>query len=108
VRQIESAPAKMGVIKISSSLLKKGLLPQPPQIEVDSLSVSGNMVLIKGRTDPNAQLSVDEVVVQLDNEGKFIHTISYKSIGVKSIVFKAVAPSGLELVFRKQVTIFDE
>jgi len=108
VNQIESAPAKMGVIKISSSLLKKGLLPQPPKIEVDSLSVSGNMVLIKGRTDPNAQLSVDEVVVQLDSEGKFIHTISYKSIGIKSIVFRAVAPSGLELVFRKQVTIFDE
>lgn len=108
VRQIESAPAKMGVIRISSSLLKKGLLPQPPQIEVDSLSVSGNMVLIKGRTDPNAQLSVDEVAVQLDSEGKFIHTISYKSIGVKSIVFRAVAPSGLESVFKKQVTIFDE
>ncbi|MBU4268602.1 MAG: hypothetical protein KJ808_07100 [Acidobacteria bacterium] len=108
VRQIESAPAKMGVIRISSSLLKKGLLPQPPQIEVDSLSVSGNMVLIKGRTDPNAQLSVDEVAVQLDSEGKFIHTISYKSIGVKSIVFRVVAPSGLESVFKKQVTIFDE
>ncbi len=106
--QIESAPAKMGVIKISSSLLKKGLLPQPPQIEVDSLSVSGNMVLIKGRTDPNAQLSIDGVAVQLANEGKFIHTISYRSIGVKSIVFRAVAPSGLESVFLKQVTIFDE
>ena len=108
VNQIESAPAKMGVIKISSSLLKKGLLPQPPQIEVDSLSVSGNMVLIKGRTDPNAQLSIDGVAVQLANEGRFIHTISYRSIGVKSIVFRAVAPSGLESVFLKQVTIFDE
>ncbi|MFH2108822.1 MAG: hypothetical protein ABII93_09160 [Chrysiogenia bacterium] len=106
--QIESAPAKMGVIKISSSLLKKGLLPRPPQIEVDSLSVSGNMVLIKGRTDPSAQLSIDGVAVQLANEGKFIHTISYRSIGVKSIVFRAVAPSGLESVFSKQVTIFDE
>ncbi|MCJ7526296.1 MAG: hypothetical protein MUP71_13895 [Candidatus Aminicenantes bacterium] len=106
--QIESAPAKMGVIKISSSLLKKGLLPQPPQIEVDSLSVSGNMVLIKGRTDQNAQLSIDGVAVQLASEGKFIHTISYRSIGVKSIVFRAVAPSGLESVFLKQVTIFDE
>lgn len=106
--EIESAPAKMGVIHITSSLLKKGLLPQPPQIEVNSLSVSGNMVLIKGSTDPHAQLSIDGVAVKLDGDGRFIHTISYRSIGVKDIIFRAVAPSGLESVLKKQVTIFDE
>jgi len=107
-RRIESAPARMGVITISSSLLKKGLLPQPPRIEVGSLSVSGEMVLIKGGADPNAQLFIDGVAVKLDGEGRFIHTISYKSIGVKEIVFRAVAPSGLEAVLKKQVTIFEE
>ena len=35
-------------------------------------------------------------VVKLDGDGKFIHTISYRSIGIKEIVFRAVAPSGLE------------
>jgi hypothetical protein len=107
-RRIDSAPARMGVITISSSLLKKGLLPQPPRIEVSSLSVSGEMVLIKGGSDPNAQLFIDGAVVKLDGDGKFIHTISYKSIGVKEIVFRAVAPSGLEAVLKKQVTIFEE
>jgi hypothetical protein len=107
-RRIESAPARMGVITISSSLLKKGLQPQPPRIEVDSLSVSGEMVLIKGGADPHAQLFIDGSAVQLDGEGRFIHTISYKSIGVKEIVFRAVAPSGLEAVLKKQVTIFEE
>jgi hypothetical protein len=107
-RRIDSAPSRMGVITISSSLLKKGLLPQPPRIEVGSLSVSGEMVLIKGGTDPHAQLFIDGGVVKLDSDGKFIHTISYKSIGVKEIVFRAVAPSGLEAVLKKQVTIFEE
>ncbi len=107
-RRIESAPARMGVITISSSLLKKGLLPQPPRIEVGSLSVSGEMVLIKGVADSNAQLFIDGIAVKLDGEGRFIHTISYKSIGVKEIVFRAVAPSGLEAVLKKQVTIFEE
>jgi len=107
-RRIESAPSRMGVISISSSLLKKGLLPQPPQIEVGSLSVSGEMVLIKGGTDPHVQLFIDGVSVKLDGEGKFIHTISYKSIGVKEIIFRAVAPSGLETVQKKLVTIFEE
>jgi hypothetical protein len=107
-RNIESFPARMGVIKISSSMLKKGMLSQPPKIEISSLSVSGNMVLIKGSTDPNAQLSIEGVTIKLDNDGKFIHTISYKSIGIKDIVFKAIAPSGLATVLKKQVTIFEE
>lgn len=107
-RRVESAPARMGVITISSSLLKKGLLPQPPRIGVDSLSVSGEMVLIKGSADPHAQLFIDGVRVELDGDGRFIHTISYKSIGVKEIVFRALAPSGLEAVLKRQVTIFEE
>lgn len=107
-RNIESAPSRMGVIKISSSMLKKGMLAQPPALEVSSLSVSGNMVLIKGSTDPNAQLSIEGLLIKLDNDGRFIHTISYKSIGIKNIVFKATAPSGLETVLKKQVTIFEE
>lgn len=107
-RRVESAPARMGVITISSSLLKKGLLPQPPRIEVDSLSVSGEMVLIKGGADPHAQLFIDGTRVELDGEGRFIHTISYRSIGVKEIVFRALAPSGLEAILKRQVTIFEE
>lgn len=107
-RRVESAPARMGVITISSSLLKKGLLPQPPRIEVDSLSVSGEMVLIKGSADPHAQLFIDGTRVELDGEGRFIHTISYRSIGVKEIVFRAQAPSGLEAILKRQVTIFEE
>jgi hypothetical protein len=107
-RNIESIPTRMGVIKISSSMLKKSMMAQPPKIEVSSLSVSGNMVLIKGSTDPNAQLSIEDVIIKLDNDGRFIHTISYKSIGIKNIVFKAMASSGLETVLKKQVTIFEE
>jgi hypothetical protein len=107
-KNIESIPARIGMIKISSSMLKKGMMSQPPKIEVSSLSVSGNMVLIKGSTDPNAQLLIEGVAIKLDSDGKFIHTISYKSIGIKGIVFKALAPSGLETVLKKQVTIFEE
>ncbi|MBN2345857.1 MAG: hypothetical protein JXO51_05655 [Candidatus Aminicenantes bacterium] len=108
VRRIEMVPARMGVIRISSSLLKKGLMPQPPMIEVSSLSVSGEMVLIKGATDPHARLYIDGTPVKMDSAGKFIHTISFRSIGIKEIVFRAVAPSGLESLLKKQVTIFEE
>lgn len=105
---IESIPAPFGVIRINSSMLKKGMTAQPPPVDVSSLSVSGNMVLIKGGTDANAQLTIDGIGIKLDHAGKFIHTISYKSIGVKEIIFRAEAPSGLTTVLKKQVTIFEE
>jgi len=107
-RGIESLPARIGVVSINASMLKKGMMAQPPLIEVSSLSVSGNMVLIKGSTDANAQLEIDGMGIKLDNDGKFIHTISYKSVGGKEIVFRAVSPSGLVTVLKKQVTIFEE
>jgi len=107
-RDIESIPARFGVIRITASMLKKGMTALPPQIDVSSLSVSGNMVLIKGSTDANVQLVIEGSAIKLDNDGKFIHTISYSSIGVKEIVFRAVAPSGLMTVIKKQVTIFEE
>jgi hypothetical protein len=107
-RDIESLPARIGVIRINSSMLKKGMLAQPPTIEVSSLSVSGNMVLIKGSTGAGVELAIEGVGIKLDNDGKFIHTISYSSIGIKDIVFRAVAPSGLTTVMKKQVTIYEE
>ncbi len=107
-RDIESLPSRIGVLKIASSLLKKGMKAQPPKLEVSSLSVSGNMVLIKGDTDPNVQFAIEGIEIKVDNDGKFIHTISYSSIGVKDIVFRAVSPSGLTTVVKKQVTIFEE
>jgi hypothetical protein len=107
-RGIESLPSRIGVIRISSSMLKKGMMAQPPKIEVSSLSVSGNMVLIKGGTDPAVQLTIEGMNIKLDSDGKFIHTISYNSIGIKSIVFRAVTSSGLSTVLKKQVTIFEE
>lgn len=107
-RDIESLPSRIGVLKIASSLLKKGMKAQPPKLEVGSLSVSGNMVLIKGDTDPNVQLAIEGIEIKVDNDGKFIHTISYSSIGIKDIVFRAVSPSGLTTVIKKQVTIFEE
>ena len=107
-RRVESMPSRQGRIVISSSLLKKGQQPEPPRLDVDSLSVSGEMVLIKGSADPHAQLFVDGSAVKMDGEGRFIHTLSYKSIGVKEIVFLALAPSGLETILKKQVTIFEE
>ncbi len=107
-RDIESQPSQVGLLRLLGALLSQDLRVEPPKLEVTSLSVSGNMVLIKGNADPNVELFIDGMSVRVDGDGKFIHTLSYKTIGVKEIVFRAVAPSGLATVVRRQVTIFEE
>lgn len=105
---VEAVPSVLGSIRVSGSLLVSDQLPQPPRLTIDSLSVSGNMVLIKGSTDASNQLVVNDVPIKLDGEGKFVHTLSFRTIGVKDILFRITAPSGMESVVKRQVTIFEE
>ena len=72
------------------------------------MTVSGNMVLIKGEADANSQLFIDSDTVKIDMDGKFIHTITFKTIGKKNIVFRLVSPSEIETVTERQVSIFEE
>ncbi len=105
---IEGAPSRMGIISWSGVLPRQAGVARPPVISIDSLSVSGNMVLLRGQTDPHCQVLIGDETIKLDNEGKFIHTISYDSSGTKEILIKAISPGGGEAVVKRQVVIFDE
>jgi hypothetical protein len=107
-KKIEGAPSSMGEIKIIGVLFDKEKLLQPPKLEINSLTVSGNMVLIKGEADANSQLYINEEYVKIDMDGKFIHTITFKTIGTKTITFKLISPSEIETSFERQVAIFEE
>ena len=108
IKQIEGTPSPIGKIEIVGVLLDKEKLLKPPKLEIGSLTVSGNMVLIKGEADANSQLFVNDEYVKIDMDGKFIHTITFKTIGKKSIIFKLISPSEMETVFERQVSIFEE
>ncbi len=105
---IEGSPSRMGKIKIVGVILDKEKLLKPPKLEISSFTVSGNIVLIKGEADANSQLFINDEFVKIDMDGKFIHTITFKTLGTKSIVFKLISPSEIETVFKRQVAIFEE
>ncbi|HNX96987.1 MAG TPA: hypothetical protein PKK12_04845 [Candidatus Aminicenantes bacterium] len=104
----EGAPSRMGTVSWTGTPRQQGGAARPPVISIDSLSVSGNMVLLRGQTDPACRFSIDGAEIRLDNDGKFIHTLSFDSSGTKEILIKAVSPGGGEAVLRRQVVIFDE
>jgi len=107
-KNLEGAPSAMGQIEIRGGLLLSDTKPQPPNLDIQTLSVSGNMVLIKGMCDPTAQLTINDDLVKTDTDGRFIHTISYASGGKKEIVFRLLSSRGVETVLKRQVIIFEE
>jgi hypothetical protein len=46
--------------------------------------------------------------VKIDMDGKFIHTIAFKTLGTKEIIFRLVSKAGVETIKTKQVKIFAE
>lgn len=106
--ETEGAPSQMGHIKIIGALINREEALKPPKLEIKSLTVSGNMVLIKGEGDKNSRLYINDEEIQIDMDGKFIHTLTFRKIGIKDITFRLISPSEIETVISRQVNIFEE
>ena len=105
---LEGVPARAGNLRLEGSLLGEKSVTRPPQLVITSLTVGGNIVLIKGEAESNSQLFINAEPVKIDMDGKFIHTMTFRNIGVKNIEFRLVSPSETETVLTRQVTIFEE
>ena len=98
----------MGYIKLLGVLIEEEKDTLPPELVITSMSVNGNMVLIKGSIDSDSELFINSVRVNSDSIGDFYYTIKYKSLGIKTINFRVVSPAEIETVQKRQVTIFEE
>ena len=105
---VEGVPSKLGYIHLAGALLVKKDVQKPPQLIIKSLTVNGNLVIIKGNADANAQLAINDEPVKVDMDGEFIHYLSFTSIGPKRIFFRLVSPLGVETTEERYVTIFAE
>ncbi|MDQ1352887.1 MAG: hypothetical protein QG657_3193 [Acidobacteriota bacterium] len=104
----EGAPSPMGLLKLSGALFNRENVLKPPELTIKTQDVNGNLVLIEGVTDKNAQLYVNDSPVQVNPDGTFIHTIHFNRIGKHKITFRVVSASGSETTLEKFATIYDE
>ena len=105
---LEGVPSMMGCIKVLGVFIDKDLAASPPSMDIESVSVSGNMVLIKGDAEQNANLFINGDEVRIDMDGKFFHTITYSKVGSYTITFRLVSAGNVETVITRQVNIFEE
>jgi hypothetical protein len=106
--QVEGVPSKLGHIQMVGALLGKKDVEKPPLLNIKSLTVNGNLVIIKGTAGAGAQLYINDDLVKIDMDGEFIHYLSFKTIGPKRIFFRLINPQGVETTEERYVTIFAE
>ncbi|MCP5048542.1 MAG: hypothetical protein GY940_15335 [bacterium] len=104
----EGNPSKLGHIKMIGSLLEKKNVQKPPELNIKSLTRNGNLIIMEGTADVNARLYINDQLISLDLDGGFIHTLTFKTIGPKKIIFRLVSPLGVETVKEENVTIYAE
>lgn len=106
--QWEGTPSRLGYIKLQGSLLAKKNIQEPPSLNIKSVQVTGNMVIIEGNAERNSQLYINDQQVNVDMEGGFIFTLTFKTMGPKRIFFRLLSPLGLETTAERFVTIHTE
>jgi hypothetical protein len=106
--QVEGVPSQLGHVQMVGALLGKKDVQKPPEMTIKSLTVNGNLVIIKGTADANSQLQINDDQVKVDMDGEFIHYLSFKTIGPKRILFRLLSPLGIETTEERYVTIFAE
>jgi hypothetical protein len=104
----EGAPSEMGHLKLVGAILNKEKALRPPPLIIKTLDPSGNLVLIEGETEKNAQLYINDVPITVNMDGTFVHTINFEKIGRNRIDFRVISASGIETTVEKYVNTYDE
>ncbi len=83
-----------------SSISRKGV---PPRIDIYSVILSGNIVIVKGKVDRGCRLFINKEEVSPEPNGEFNAPITFNDIGEKWTEIEAVSPSGIRSSKRQRV-----
>ena len=78
---------------------------RPPDLVLERSKVIGNLVMVSGRTDPGALVTVNGEAVDTDKTGAFRKMITMGSDGLSTIVVKSSDGAGNETVRQEKVLI---
>jgi hypothetical protein len=79
----------------------------PPDLVVFRPQVIGTTVIVSGKTEPGAKVTVNGEEADVDATGVFRKVINLPGGGVKPITIRAVGSSGLETLRKESVLVQD-
>jgi hypothetical protein len=85
------------------------LWKNPPYLKLKGpLVPTGNLLIIKGKTDLGVKLTINGEYVAVDSNGNFMHIISFKTIGEHNIIITSRNLSGAETKLMRKVIIYEK
>jgi hypothetical protein len=75
----------------------------PPRIDIYSVILSGNIVIVKGKVDRGCRLFVNKEEVIPEPNGEFNVPVTFNDLGEKWLEIEAVSPNGLRSSKRQRV-----
>lgn len=85
-----------------SKVSEKGI---PPTIDIYSVIVSGNIVIVKGKVDRGCRLFVNKEEVRPEPNGEFNVPVTFNALGERWVEIEAISPNGLRSSKRQRVFI---
>ena len=102
---IESPFSETRKFKVASSREHQTDDSVPPPLEVVDFLPSGHLVIINGRTEPGATLSVDSQSVDVYDDGSFTAVVRMKKDGMNQVEIVAQDPAGNTTRMRRSVYV---
>ncbi len=84
-------------------LAKASLEEKLPRIDIYSVIVSGNIVIVKGKVERGSRLFINKEEITPEPNGEFNVPVSFDDIGEKWIEIEAIFPNGLRSFKRQRV-----
>ena len=102
---VESAFSETRKFVVASSRNRKSEDREPPPLEVKDFLPSGHLVIINGRTEPGALLTIDGQAIDVYDDGAFTAVVRMKREGRNEIEIIAQDTAGNETRLKKSVFV---
>jgi hypothetical protein len=102
---VESNFSEVRKFKVASARERRVEDSSPPPLEVVDFLPTGHLVIINGRTEPGAILSVDGQRIDVYDDGAFTAVVRMKRDGLNELVIVAQDPAGNETRMRRSVYV---
>ena len=104
-QEVESAFSETRKFKLAGAHEQRNDDRVPPALEVMDFLPSGHLVIINGRTEPGATLSVGGQKVDVYDDGAFTAVVRMKKEGLNEIEIVAQDPAGNETRLKRSVYV---
>lgn len=102
---VESTFSEVRKFKVAAAREHRNDDTTPPALEVLDFLPSGHLVIINGRTEPGAALSVDGQAVDVYDDGAFTAVMRLKREGFNELNIVAQDPAGNETRLKRSVYV---